>query len=147
MKLIFIESCERILQAANASNGLRVPPAVAYAKLLPATVCHHAGNAPLLRGAVDAIHPWQVHVQHFTVQKEQGAQGLVMGRCGYAALGCQHSEKGFNLPRTHHPWVLHLTTPAMPADEKSNPVQVNLFGTKAIVQVANPLPHWVKYPD
>lgn len=41
------------------------------------------------------------------------------------------------------PWVLQ----AMPADEKSNPVEVGLFGPKAVMQVANPLTQLAQQAD
>ena len=36
---------------------------------------------------------------------------------------------------------------AMPANEKSDPVQVNFFSAQAIVQVTNPLPDLVEQAD
>lgn len=41
----------------------------------------------------------------------------------------------------------HGAVAALPANEKPHPVQENLLGAPAIVQVADPLPHLAKQTD
>ena len=69
------------------------------------------------------------------VEKQDGAQSLVMGGCRNFALGGQHRKKCFYTRRSNVARVLHRATSAGPANEKTYPIQVNLFRAEAIVQV------------
>lgn len=48
-------------------------------------------------------------------------------------------QEGLHLRRTHGAWVLHLHASPMPADEKPQPVQINLLSAEAKVPVPDTL--------
>jgi hypothetical protein len=64
--------------------------------------------------------------------------------CRHFAFGCEHSQKGLDLRRAHVTRMPHWATMPRPSNEEAHPIQVNLFGTEAIVHAPNSLPHLVK---
>ncbi len=92
-----------------------------------------AGRTP------DVVHPRQLHGQHLAVQKEKGAECLVV--CGRRdlALGGEHREEGLNFRHAH---VARMAQ-TMPPDEEAHPIQVDLLGGEAIVQIARTLSYLV----
>ena len=106
--------------------------------------CQHHRNALSLRRATNGLQPGEVLIQHPPIQKKQCVQRLPVGSGRYLALVGQHSQEGLNLGFTHVVWVAHLASSAVPADEKLRPVQVNLFGLKAIVEKSNPFANLIK---
>jgi hypothetical protein len=59
--------------------------------------------------------------------------------CPAFVRGGQHGRKRFDLGFARVAWLPHLARPAVPANEETRPTQVNLFGLKAIVKIANAL--------
>jgi len=60
------------------------------------------------------------------------------------ALSRQHAQKRLHLIGPHATRVGHLVSFGMPKNKKPHPIEVGLFGAKAIVQVPNPLPNLVQ---
>lgn len=120
-----------------------------YAVHLRQQPCHlvfgqHAGNAALLGGAVDAVEPGQFNSKNFPVKKQDRAQCLVVGRCGYLAVGGEMRQEGLDFAGTHLARVPHGSSMARPANEEADPVNVDLLGAEAIVHVPNALAQLVQ---
>ena len=98
------------------------------------------GNALLVGGPLDAVQPGQRGVQHLSIEEQQRAQRLVVRGRRDAPLGGQHREEGLDMLGAHVARMLH----AVPTDEEPDPVNVQLLGTEAIVQIARTLPDLVQ---
>lgn len=79
--------------------------------------------------AYDAIEPWQFDRQHFPVEKEQGALGLVLRRRGNPAIGRETREKLLDVGGRQ----IDRMAIAVKADVAPDPVDVGLLGPYAVV--------------
>jgi hypothetical protein len=68
-------------------------------------------------------------LEYVTIEKEQGAQGLVLGRRGDLSIHGQMGEKGFDFRRAH----LARMTLAVEENETSDPIDVGFFGADGVV--------------
>jgi hypothetical protein len=57
---------------------------------------------------------------------------------------CQHGQKRLDTRRADVARMPHRPTARRPANEKTNPIQVNLLGAEAIVQVPDALAHLIQ---
>ena len=95
--------------------------------------------------AANIVESGQIDIQHLPVQKEDGAECLIVCGGGCIAFVRHHGQK-----RLYHLYV-HVSRMApaawlrrIPADEKSHPIQAGFLGLQAIVQVLNLLAHLVE---
>ena len=102
----------------------------------------HRGHVLAYGGPLDLLHPGQVLVEHLPVEKEQGAERLLVGRRRDVALVDQRIQERLDLRATER---ARMAQPAMP-HEGADPQQVGLLGAQAVMQVANPLAHLVEQP-
>jgi hypothetical protein len=79
------------------------------------------------------VESGQVDSHHLAVQKQQGAERLVVGGGRNLPLIDQHVEECFDLRRAHVARATNHPTAAMPADKKAHPIRVSFFGLQAIV--------------
>ena len=107
---------------------------------------HDRWNARLAGRPIDAIEPRKIDGQDLAVQKQNRAQGLVVGRGRHMALGSQHGQESLDAFCVDVARMPHLPAVVVtrPANEKSHPIQIHLLGREAIVHVANPLAHLVQ---
>ena len=96
-------------------------------------------NAAVMGRPLQVVQPGQLDGQHLAVQKQERTERLVVRGRRNLALGGQHGQEGFYLRRTHVARVPQAT----PADEKPGPVQIELFGAEAIVQIPRALTNLV----
>jgi len=68
--------------------------------------------------------PAEVEIKDLSVQKEQGAQGLVLGRSAHMAVDCPRGQELRDFPFAH---VSRMTL-AMKEDKPLAPVNVGIFG-------------------
>ena len=88
--------------------------------------------------------PGHINRQHFTVQKQQGTERLVV--CGHrhpAFIG-KHDQKLRDRRATDLTGMPHHPVTPMPAHEKAHPVQVSLLGFEAIVFLTNCVTNLIK---
>lgn len=76
------------------------------------------------------------------MEKKQGAQGLPVGRNGHFALDGEMRQKRFSFDLPHVARMLQAMNP----DEVFDPIKVSLFGSEAIVQIANWLAQLIQQP-
>jgi hypothetical protein len=100
---------------------------------------HHRQSLRLL-GALHVVQPRQFDLEHFSIQKQDRVQGLVLSRSGYAASNRKIAQKRRQLRGTHFAWMSF----AMKEDEASHPVQISLLGTNAVMADANDLTNLVE---
>jgi hypothetical protein len=100
----------------------------------------HGGNAARVRWPLQVVHPGKLGAEHLAVHEQQSAEGLVVRRWRNVPLRGKHGEEGLNLRSAHVARMLQ----AMPSNEEAHPVDVGLFGAKAIVQIAHPLAYLVQ---
>ena len=89
----------------------------------------HGRQAFGLRGAQGVNGAIQVLVQHFTVEKQERTEGLVLGRSGHVLLHSQVGEKGFDFGAAHFVGMALV----MEQDEAGDPPDVGLFGADGVV--------------
>jgi hypothetical protein len=129
------------IQQASQQAHLAIEVLKQIGHLLPG---QNAGNALFLGRAVQAINPRQVDRQHLAVQKQQGAERLVVGGWRNLPFIGQHVQERLYFCRAHGARMPHDPRPAMPSDEKPHPVQVRFLGLKAIVQIPDALAELVE---
>jgi hypothetical protein len=69
-------------------------------------------------------------------------QRLILRRSGDVATNCQIAEKGAQLNRPHVAWV----TLTVKEDEASDPLQIRLLGSDAVVTQADHFAYLVEQP-
>lgn len=82
--------------------------------------------------AADAFDPGdegEFAVEHLTVKKEEGAEGLILGGGGDGAIDGEMTEEGGDLGFAHGAGMAF----AVEEDEAANPIEIRLFGTDAVV--------------
>src|SRR2546428_12373942 len=68
--------------------------------------------------ADDAVEPWEIDLQHVTVQEEQRAQRLVLGRGGHLALDRERAQEPGDLCRAHFDWMALAVEDDVSADPR-----------------------------
>ena len=64
-----------------------------------------------------------------TIEEEEGAQGLVLGRCAYPGAGGEVGQEGGDFLGTEGAWVLFVVK----EDEGLDPMPIGFFGAGAVV--------------
>jgi hypothetical protein len=80
-------------------------------------------------GPDDVVEPRQLDAEHLAVEKEQGAQGLVLGGGGDFPLNGERGQEGGDLCGTH----LGGVALAVEEDVALDPVDVRLLGAPAVL--------------
>ncbi len=75
-------------------------------------------------GPDDILNPIEVLMQDFLVEKQDGAQRLVLGRGADSAFRCQARQESADFGLAEPGWILSLVEP----HEPSHPAGVSLFG-------------------
>src|SRR5262249_20331837 len=91
-------------------------------------------------GRDDLIKPRQLDAQHLSIQEQERAQCLVLRRRRHAALDGEGAEESRDLRPPH----LQGMPLAVEDDVASDPRDVRLLGTAAVVAGAQALPHAVE---
>jgi hypothetical protein len=68
-------------------------------------------------------------VQDVAIEKNQGAEGLILGGSRDLAINGEVAEKGFNLWNAHFLWVAFI----MKQNVTTNPLSIGFFGTIGVV--------------
>src|SRR2546428_3731778 len=82
--------------------------------------------------ADDAVEPWEIELQHVTVQEEQRAQRLVLGRGGHLALDRERAQEPGDLCRAHFDWMAL----AVEDDVSADPRDVGVLSAATVVASA-----------
>jgi len=96
---------------------------------------------PGLRTA-QVLHPRQLLAQDLPIEEQQRAQGLLVSRDRHVPFIGQVGEKLLHLALPEFTRVAH----AVIADEGPRPVDIRLFGAKAVVQVPDALAQTCEQP-
>ncbi len=91
----------------------------------------------------DLLKPGQIHTQHLAVEEQQGRQGLTMCRGRNLALVRQPGQKCLDLVAAQGGRMTYTVE----TDEGTNPVDIRLFGSYAVMQVAYALTQLVQNLD
>jgi hypothetical protein len=91
-------------------------------------------------GPDDVVEPREVDAEHLAIQKEQGAQGLVLGGGGDLALHGEGRQERGDFGGAH----LGRVALAVEEDVALDPVDVRLLGAAAVVADADGLAHAVE---
>ena len=81
----------------------------------------------------DLAKPRQLKAEHLSIHEQQRTLGLVLRRGRHISFHCQVGQKCFDLRRTQFGGMLL----AVKKNEASNPIDIDLFGTDAVVLDAN----------
>jgi len=84
-------------------------------------------------GALNAVHPRQINLEHFTIQKQNGIECLILRGSRDISAHCQVREKCRNLDRTHVTWVALVVEKY----KTPRPTEVTLLGADAVMLKAN----------
>ena len=103
----------------------------------------HDRQAPRRPRSSDLLEPGQIHTQHLAVEEQQGRQGLTMCRGRNLALVRQPRQKCLDLVAAQGGRMTYT----METDEGANPVDIRLFGSYAVMQVAYALTQLVQNLD
>lgn len=87
----------------------------------------------LASSADDIVHPWKFLTYHFPVDKQQGAQRLIL--CGRRDLAL-HREKGEECLNSLSVQLIWMAL-AVKQDELTGPVDVGLFRLSTVVTHPN----------
>jgi len=79
--------------------------------------------------------------EYVTIEKEQGAVGLVLGRRGDLSIHGQMGEKGFDFRRAH---VARMTL-VVEENETFDPIDVGFFGADGVVLESDGVSYLVEY--
>lgn len=90
--------------------------------------CEDGGEAfrPFGGGKEEKVY---IFVKYFAVKEEEGGEGLVLGRGGNIALGCQVGEESLDFRGAHFGRMALVVE----KDEAADPVYVGFFGTVGVM--------------
>jgi hypothetical protein len=100
-------------------------------------------QSSLRAGYADFGHPGQVGTEHLAVEEEQRRQRLLVRRGRHAPGVGQPGEERLELAAAHGCRVAQ----AMESDKSAHPVDISLFRSYAVVQIANALAQLIEHLD
>jgi hypothetical protein len=79
------------------------------------------------------LNPRHWEAEHLLVQKKQGRQGLLVGGHRHVAISDQPGQEGLDIGATQFGRMAQT----MEADEGTNPMDVGLFRSDAVVKITD----------
>src|SRR5882672_3132767 len=90
--------------------------------------------------SLQILHPFKLLVQHFPVEKDQGAQSLVLSSRCNVLINCQVVQELLHFARAH----LFRMLLAMKKDVTLDPIDISSLSPQAVMLPANSLTHLVE---
>ena len=100
----------------------------------------HRGQATVFAGADGVDGAGEFNLEHMAIEKEEGAEGLVLGGRGHRLVDRQPGEKGLDLGRVQLARMAQLVK----ADVAFDPVDVGGFGADGIALEADGVAYLVE---
>ena len=135
----FQQAQARAVQQERHEPGHAVEPLQDGADLVPR---QHDGEVQGPLGPDDVVEPRKLDAEHLVVEKEQGAQGLVLGGGRDLVVNGERRQERGDLGGAH----LGRVALAVKDDVPLDPVDVRLLGSAAVVAGADGLAHAVEEP-
>lgn len=127
-----VDSHAGAVEQASKQSMLALQPGHDGGDLLKA---EHDRQSGLYVRTADVLQPWDIEPKDLVVQEQQGGERLpVRGRCNRAGVG-QPRQIGLDVRCAQIARMLQ----SMELDEAANPIDVDILGSVAEMQVANPL--------
>ena len=134
-----VDSHARAVEQASEQPMLALQPGHDGCDILQT---QHHRQANLNVRTSDVLQPRQIETQDLVVEEQQGAKSLlVRGRGDLTRVG-QPGKKRLDLLRPELARVAQFVK----SDEQANPVDIDVFGPRAVLQISNALSDLVEQP-